>query len=230
MRYRNLHSWNVSPSEATKIQKELREQIVVEKIFENFSKIAGVDISFSKKKDEATSGVIVFSFPELAVIEKRVVTTEVKFPYIPGLLAFREGPGVLSVFDKLETEPDLIVFDAQGIAHPRGIGLASHMGLILDKPSIGCAKSRLCGEYEEPEEKQGSFSYLKKDGKILGAVLRTRERINPIFVSIGHKIDLETCIEIVTQCCRGYRLPEPTRQAHLLVGGKVSSEVHMGLF
>ncbi len=174
MRYRNLHSWNVSPAEATKIQKELREQIVVEKIFENFSKIAGVDISFSKKKDEATSGVIVFSFPELAVIEKRVVTTEVKFPYIPGLLAFREGPGVLSVFDKLETEPDLIVFDAQGIAHPRGIGLASHMGLILDKPSIGCAKSRLCGEYEEPEEKQGSFSYLKKDGKILGAVLRTR--------------------------------------------------------
>lgn len=230
MRYRNFHSWDVSPSDAVRIQKDLQEQIVLEKSLENFSRIAGVDVSFSKEKDKATCGVIIFSFPELSVIERRVETTEIKFPYIPGLLAFREGPSVLSAFDKLETEPDLIMFDAQGIAHPRGIGLASHMGLILGKPSIGCAKTRLCGEYEEPEEKQGSFSYLKKEGKIIGAVLRTKEKIKPVFVSTGHEIDLEICIRTVLECCRGYRLPEPTRQAHLLVAGKVTPETRMGLF
>ena len=220
MKYTNLHSWDVSPSEAIQIQKGLTQKILPEKSFDKLSKIAGVDISFSREKNEATSGAIIFSFPSLSIIEKRVITTKVKFPYIPGLLAFREGPAVLSAFDILETEPDLIIFDAQGIAHPRGIGLASHMGLILDKPAIGCAKSCLCGEYEEPPDKQGSFTHIKKGNKILGAVLRTKEKTKPVFVSIGHRIDLETSIEVVLQCCRGYRLPEPTRHAHLLVSSK----------
>jgi deoxyribonuclease V len=220
LKHLNLHPWDVSPKEAVRIQKELRERIIPERDFDRVSIIAGADVSFSKERREAKAAVVVFSFPELTVIEKRCAISDVTFPYVPGLLTFREGPPLISVFDSLKTEPDLIVFDAHGIAHPRGMGLASHMGLVLDKPTIGCAKSRLCGTYENPGEEQGSYSYLRKDDEILGAVLRTKRKTKPVFVSIGHNIDLEISVEIVLRCLRGYRLPEPTRQAHLLAGQK----------
>jgi len=181
--------------------------------------IAGADVSGTKWGNKATAAVVVYKYPELKLVEKRTVTKELTFPYIPGLLAFREAPVLLEAFKQVENAPDIIVFDAQGIAHPREMGLATHMGILLDKPSIGCAKSRLIGTYHSPGEKVGDYSCLEKDGKVLGAVLRTKEGVNPIFVSIGFKVDLETSVKVVLNCCRGYKLPEPSRQAHVLAGG-----------
>ncbi len=133
---------------------------------------------------------------------------------IPNLLSFRESPILLKAITKIKSEPDVIILDAQGIAHPRGIGLASHIGLLLDKPSIGCAKTRLIGEYDEVGEEAGNYTLLKTKEKTIGAVLRTRKKVKPVFISPGHKIDLDTSIDLVLKSCRGYRLPEPTRQAH----------------
>ncbi|MCD5401710.1 deoxyribonuclease V [candidate division NPL-UPA2 bacterium] len=212
MNYRELHSWGVSPEEALRIQRELKREIIAERSFDEIRKIAGADISFSR--EEAYAGVIIFSFPDFWIIEKRQAVKKITFPYIPGLLAFREGPALLSAFEQMETEPDLIIFDAQGLAHPRRMGLATHLGIILDKPSIGCAKSRLVGHYEPPEETVGSHSLLEDGGEIIGAVVRTKEGVSPVFVSLGHRLDLETSIKVVLECCRGYRLPEPSRQAH----------------
>ncbi len=211
------HSWDVSPQEASKLQEELRKRIILKKGFSKTERIAGADISFSKKSNRAYAVVIVFSFPELKILEEQRAIGSLKFPYIPGLLTFREGPLLVEAFKKIKIEPDVIIFDGQGIAHPKRLGLATHMGILLDKPTIGCAKSKLIGTYQEPEREKGSYSLLKDDGEIIGAVLRTKEDISPIFVSPGHRIDLKSSIEIVLKCLRGYRLPEPTRQAHLLV-------------
>ena len=216
MNHRELHSWQVSSEEASRIQKGLRKEIIPEPGFDRIEKIAGADISFSG--EEAYAGVIVFSFPDLRIIERRQAVKKTDFPYIPGLLTFREGPVLLSAFEQVEKEPDLIIFDAQGLAHPRSMGLATHLGIILDKPSIGCAKSRLVGHYDPVGEPVGSYSFLEHEGDILGAVVRTKERVKPVFVSIGHRIDLETSIKVLLECCRGYRLPEPSRQAHNFAG------------
>lgn len=216
MNYRHLHSWEVSPEEASRIQRDLKKEIISERSFGEIRKIAGADISFSG--EDAYAGVIVFFFPDFRVIERKQAVKKMTFPYVPGLLAFREGPALLSAFEQIETDLDLIIFDAQGLAHPRRMGLATHLGIILDKPSIGCAKSRLVGHYEPPEEAVGSHSLLEDRGEIIGAVVRTKERVSPIFVSIGHRIDLETSIKVVLECCRGYRLPEPSRQAHNFAG------------
>ncbi len=211
------HSWDLSPQEAIKLQEELKEKIILKKGFSKIKRIAGADISFSKKSNRAYAAVIVFSFPELEILEEEYTIGNLSFPYIPGLLTFREGPLLIETFKKIKIEPDVIIFDGQGIAHPKRLGLATHMGILLDKPTIGCAKSKLIGTYQEPEREKGSYSLLKDDGEIIGAVLRTKEDVSPVFVSPGHKIDLKSSIEIVLECLRGYRLPEPTRQAHLLV-------------
>ncbi len=211
------HPWNLSPQEAIKLQEELRKRVVLKKGFSKIKRIAGADISFSKKSNNAYAAVIVFSFPELKILEEEYAIGDLSFPYIPGLLTFREGPLLLEAFKKVRSEPDVIIFDGQGIAHPKRLGLATHMGILLDKPTIGCAKSRLIGIYEEPEKKRGAYSLLKDGDEIIGAVLRTREDVSPVFISPGHKIDLKSSIEMVSKCLRGHRLPEPTRQAHLLV-------------
>lgn len=179
--------------------------------------IAGADVAYSAKNNRLVASVVVFSFPRLHTVEVVWSEGESTFPYIPGLLTFREAPILLKAFARLDHEPDVIFFDGQGIAHPRRIGLASHIGIILGLPAIGCAKSRLIGEYTEPGKNKGDKSPLKDKGIIIGMVLRTRTAVKPIFVSVGHKIDLDTAVTMVMACTGRYRLPEPTRKAHLSV-------------
>jgi deoxyribonuclease V len=213
-----LHPWDVSPAEATAIQQRLRDKVSQETGFAQVHTVAGVDVSV--KDDVAKAAVVVLDYPDLTPIDKSTAEQPVQFPYIPGLLAFREGPVVLRALEELFTEPDLFIFDAQGLAHPRRMGLATHIGLIVDRPSIGCAKSRLCGTHHEPGPKRGAYAHLRDGDEIIGAVVRSRSEVQPVYVSIGHKIDLETAIHYVLNCCRGYRLPETTRWAHRVAGGE----------
>ena len=212
MQYHALHSWDVTPEEARSLQNGFRTQVVRTDRFGRINTVAGVDIGL--KKDVARASVVVLSFPELQVIDSVVTESPVRFPYIPGLLSFREIPPLLTAFAQLQTEPDLVIVDGQGIAHPRRFGLASHLGLVLDKPTIGCAKSRLCGQYEEPESEQGSYTYLMDKGEVIGTVVRTRKNVRVVYISIGHRISLDSARTLTLACCRGYRLPETTRYAH----------------
>lgn len=212
------HRWDVSPSEAMKIQQELRSRVSTETAFSQINTVAGVDVSF--KGDVAKAAIVVLSYPGLTPVDYNLAELPVEFPYIPGLLAFREAPAVLAALEKLKTEPDLFVFDAQGLAHPRRMGLATHLGVIIDRPSIGCAKSRLCGSHHEPGPERGSYTYLYDGDEIIGAVVRTQTGVSPLYVSIGHKVDLPLAIEYVLNCCTNYRLPETTRYAHRAAGGE----------
>lgn len=213
-----VHGWDVTPKEAMEIQERLRKQIILENApeAESINKIGAADVSYDKKTNLVYATVMIFSFPDLRMLEEKDAIQPATFPYIPGLLVFREGPALIEAFQKIDTKPDVIMFDGQGIAHPRGIGIATHMGILLDKPSIGCAKTVLVGDYAEPEETAGSQSPLTKEGAELGVALRTKNHVEPVFVSIGHKIDLKTAIKIALECTRGYRLPEPIRQAHIM--------------
>ena len=219
MKYLKLHPWNVNYKEAVEIQKRLKKQIILKNSFKNLNGklIAGADVSYDKEIDRFYAGVVVFELQTMQKIEEVTASGKVSFPYIPGLLSFRESPILLRAFSKVKKTPDIIILDAQGIAHPRGIGLASHIGLLLNKPSIGCAKTRLIGEYNNVGKEAGYYSQLTIKGKAVGVVLRTRKNVKPVFVSPGHKIDLATSIDLVLKSCRGYKLPEPTRQAHNLV-------------
>jgi deoxyribonuclease V len=221
MKVNSLHSWQVTTTQAIDLQLKLASQVsrTNEVVSPRF--IAGVDISVDRVRDEARGAVVVLSYPELKVVETQVVDGRVEFPYVPGLLSFREAPLTLAAFERLETTPDLVLFDGQGIAHPRRLGLAAHLGLFLDMPTIGCAKSRLCGSHQIPGLEPGGCAGLVDGGETIGAVLRTKPGVKPVFVSIGHKISLESAIYWVMRCCRGYRLPEPTRLAHLAAGGKL---------
>ena len=221
MKVERLHSWQVSPAQALDLQLRLASQVSRSNEVATPRFIAGVDISAGKAQRMATGAVVVLEYPELRLVETEVAQGELDFPYIPGLLSFRESPLVLAACQRLSVTPDLILVDGQGIAHPRRMGIASHLGLLLDTPTIGCAKSRLCGSHEEPGDKPGSYSELVDNGEAIGAVLRTKLGTKPIYVSIGHKVDLETAIYWVLKCCRGYRLPEPTRLAHLAAGGSL---------
>ena len=212
MQYHALHSWDVTPEEARSLQNGFRTQVVRTDRFGRINTVAGVDIGL--KKDVARASVVVLSFPELQVVDSVVTESPVRFPYIPGLLSFREIPPLLTAFAQLQTEPDLVIVDGQGIAHPRRFGLASHLGLVLDKPTVGCAKSRLCGQYEEPESEQGSYTYLMDKGEVIGTVVRTRKNVQVVYISIGHRISLDSARTLTLACCRGYRLPETTRYAH----------------
>ena len=218
MQYRALHSWDVTPEEARRLQNGLRTQVVKTDRFGKINTVAGVDIGF--KKDIARASVVVLRFPGLQVVDSVVTESPVRFPYVPGLLSFREIPPLLTAFTQLQTEPDLVIVDGQGIAHPRRFGLASHLGLILDKPTIGCAKSRLWGRYEEPETEQGSYTYLMDKDEVIGAAVRTRRNVRVVYISIGHRISLDSARTLTLACCRGYRLPETTRYAHNAASGK----------
>lgn len=216
------HPWRVPPDRAEEIQRGLRQHVIVEPLRQSPEVVAGVDVSV--KDGQSRAAVVLLSFPDLDPLQAATATRPTTFPYIPGLLAFREGPVVLDALERLTTAPDVLIFDAHGLAHPRRLGLATHLGVLLDLPSIGCAKSRLCGEYQEPAERKGSWTYLRDDGaspdrEIIGAVVRTRDAVNPVFVSVGHRVDLESAISLVLRCAPRYRLPETTRWAHRVAGG-----------
>ncbi len=219
MHVSNIHPWNVSCGEAVAIQRELVSRLILDdcRLPLNVKTIAGADISYARRSDLFFAVVLVFSYPGLELVEEASHTERVKFPYIPGLLSFREAPPLLEAFAKLKRPPDAAIFDGQGIAHPRGFGLASHMGLFLDIPTIGCAKKRLVGTHDEVGEDAGSYTDLLLGEKKVGAALRTKRRVKPVFVSQGHRVGIDESIGVVMNCCRGYRLPEPTRRAHLAV-------------
>ena len=212
------HRWDMTPEEAARLQSELRGRVRIGDDFGPLRLIAGVDNSYVPATETTYGGVVVLTWPDLEVVERRVSRTPTTFPYVPGLLSFREAPGILAAIEMLENEPDLFIFDGQGIAHMRGLGLASHLGLVLDKPSIGCAKSKLVGTYSEPGPEWGDSAPLTYRGRVVGTVLRPATgRKALLFVSPGHRVGVESAARIVLQCCRGRIMPEPTRLAHELV-------------
>jgi deoxyribonuclease V len=215
--YEQLHDWTMTPREAVELQKSLRERVRLAPLKKKIETIAGADISFNKFSTVLYAGIVVLRLPSLEVIEEVGVVSETKFPYVPGLLSFRESPSVLEAWAKLKTEPDAVMFDGQGIAHPRRVGIASHVGLIINRPTLGCAKSVLVGKYEEPKSERGNWTELIDKGEVVGAALRTKTKVQPIFVSPGHLINLEGAIRLTLECDGGYRQPEPTRRAHHLV-------------
>jgi deoxyribonuclease V len=217
MRIRTLHSWNLEPKAAVALQRHLAAQVETGPALDDVELVAGADISFNRFSPTIYAGVVVLRLKDGEVIERSGVVTDAAFPYIPGLLSFREAPAVLEAFAKLKHNPNAVLFDGQGYAHPRRVGLASHVGLWLDMPCVGCAKSRLIGEFAPPDREAGSSSNLIDKEEVIGRVLRTKTGVNPMFVSIGHKIDLESAVRLTLAACRGYRMPEPTRQAHLFV-------------
>ena len=205
---------NLSPAEARRLQDELAPQVAAGPALDlsEIQYVAGADVS--TEGDVAYATVTVLSFPDLSVVEVQGFEVPLEFPYVPGLLAFREIPAVAGALEKVATPVDAIIFDAQGLAHPRRLGLASHLGLFLDVPSVGCAKTRLTGTFEEPGGEKGSVSDLVHRGEVVGKVVRTRSRVSPVYVSVGNLIDLDSAVDLVLACCTRYRLPETTRSAH----------------
>ncbi len=223
MKIKSLHSWDISVKEAIMVQVKLRSLLDLKAGPAGPpEKIAGVDVTSDNGR--MIGGVIILRYPGLETIEKKYSVMPVNFPYIPGLLSFREGPVLLESFKNIENIPDVIIFDGHGIAHTRRMGLASHLGIILNRPSIGCAKSVLTGKYQMPGKRKGDYSLLEDDGEILGAALRTKQGVKPVFVSPGHRIDLNTSIRVVLKSLSGYKLPEPTRLAHIFVN-KIRKEL-----
>jgi deoxyribonuclease V len=211
-----LHAWKVSVEEASRIQESLKTRIILKKNFSEIKTIGGGDVAYSKSEDLLFGAIVVLSFPDMEILDTATSDGKIPFPYVPTLLSFREGPILIKTFQKLKIRPDVMIYDGQGIAHPRGMGLASHMGLWLDLPSIGCAKTPLLGEFIPPRPSRGGFEWIRREGKKVGAVLRTKERVKPLFVSPGHRIDLLTSIHLILESCRGFRIPEPLRRAHQL--------------
>lgn len=214
MKVRRLHAWDVSPAEAIAIQRDLAGQVDVTVALPEFELVAGADVSYNRFSDVIFASVLVWRRSDAKAIESHSAIRETHFPYVPGLLSFREAPALLDAFARLETVPDVVMIDGQGIAHPRRLGIASHMGLWLNLPCVGCAKSRLSGRFEEPDRAAGSSSMLRDRDEVIGAVVRSKNNVLPLFVSPGHRIDLESSARVVLGCVRGYRLPEPTRLAH----------------
>jgi deoxyribonuclease V len=210
-----MHELDVSPAEARRLQDELAPKVEQGPALDldRVRYVAGADVSTQGEMGYAV--VVVLSFPDLSVVEVQGAEGELSFPYVSGLLAFREIPPVVEALRKVQTPVDAVIFDSQGIAHPRRMGLASHLGLFLDVPSVGCAKTRLCGVHDEPAAEKGSGEDLVHRGEVVGRVLRTRTNVSPVYVSVGDRIDLQSAAALTLACCQRYRLPEPTRQAHL---------------
>jgi deoxyribonuclease V len=213
----DLHPWNVTYKEAVEIQQRLRHRVILKGVGKKVKYIAGLDVSYAKGADTVWAGAVVLNFSSLVKTEERWSQKRISFPYIPGLLSFREIPALLDVLGKLEVEPDLILCDGQGIAHPRGLGLASHLGILLNKPTLGCAKTKLVGEFNPVGEQRGDYAYLTYQDRVIGAVVRTRPGVKPVYVSPGYGVLLKECIRFVLETCSVYRIPEPIRQAHILV-------------
>ncbi len=211
------HPWRVTPKEAIRIQEGLRRRLILQPPRKEFRTVAAADVSYSLADDQFYAAFLLFSYPDLTLRETASARGRVSFPYIPGLLTFREAPILLRAFSRLKTTPDLILFDGQGIAHPRSMGIASHLGILLNRPTIGCAKSRLFGAEAEPGLRRGSRAPLVEGDRTVGAIVRTRTGVKPMYVSPGHRMDLDTSVGMVLSLCRGYRIPEPLRQAHIFV-------------
>jgi deoxyribonuclease V len=211
-----LHPWKVTREQAIRIQENLRHRIILKKTFFRVRTIGGGDVSYQKEGNFLFGAMVVLSFPQMETLEVAKARGKISFPYLPGLLTFREGPILIKTFQKLRIRPDILIFDGQGIAHPRGMGLATHLGIWFNLPSIGCAKTPLLGKPVIPGLSRGSSELIQKDGSEVGVVLRTKNRVRPVFVSPGHRIDLPTSIRLVLESCQGFRSPEPLRRAHQL--------------
>ncbi|MEW6163192.1 MAG: deoxyribonuclease V [Nitrospirota bacterium] len=214
--------WPKDIKRARVIQEILGEKVRITPLKKTPEYITGVDAAFLQGK--VIGAACLYNYPDIILMEEAYAVTEVLFPYIPGLLSFREGPAIIKAINKLKIKPDVIIFDGHGIAHPKGLGIAAHIGVLLGTATIGCAKSRLIGKYREPGPEKGDWSLLRYNGKILGAVLRTKDNVRPLFVSPGNRIDLRGSIEIVLACTRRYRIPEPLRRADF-----ISKKIKRGL-
>ena len=217
MKFERLHRWPTTPKAAIELQRRWAERVVSCPIAALARWYAGVDVAFSKDGKNAIAGVVVWDSISHSCVESVVRRASLTFPYVPGLLSFREIPVVLRAFSAITQPVDVVLCDAQGRAHPRRFGLACHLGLWLDRPTVGCAKSRLCGEHAEPQWRRGAVAHLIDKGEVVGAVVRTRDRVRPLYVSAGHLCDLESAIALTLAATPRYRLPEPTRLAHQLV-------------
>lgn len=214
-----LHSWNLTPREAVVLQQRLKARVVAEDRLPAVRHVAGTDVGFERGGRTTRAAVVVLAFPGLEPVDWAIARRPTRFPYVPGLLSFREIPALLAALAMLKVKPDLVLCDGQGIAHPRRCGLASHLGLACGIPAIGVAKTRLIGIYEEPPQRRGAWAPLLDRGETIGAVLRTRADAKPVYVSVGHQVGLETAIRYVMACVTRYRLPETTRWAHRLASG-----------
>ena len=214
-----LHSWNLAPDEAVALQRRLTGQVETGPPLPQLPRLlAGADVSHNRFSDTLYAGVVVLDTRDWSVVEERGAVLEVEFPYRPGLLSFREAPALLAAFAKVQSEPDVVMIDGHGTAHPRRLGLAAHVGLWLDRPCIGCAKSRLTGRAGDLGREAGSTAPLTdRGGEVIGMVVRTKTGVSPVFVSPGNRIDLASAVRVVLASARGYRIPEPTRRAHLYV-------------
>lgn len=217
------HTWNVSPQEAVAIQKELRDRVDLSPLGQTLTHpirtIAGADVSLNRFETDIYAGIIVLSYPDLTPIAHSLVKSKTTFPYVPGLLSFREIPALMEAYEKLEHKPDVVMVDGQGVAHPRRLGIATHFGIVANVPTIGCAKSLLTGTFSEPGLEAGSRSPIYdrwNKTEIIGTALRSKNKTNPLIISAGYKITQEEAVDTVLSCLRGYRLPEPTRLAHEL--------------
>jgi len=211
------HSWSVTPAQAIAIQHQLAARVVRRGRVPTPRLVAGADLAFSTDGKECIAGVVVWDVLRREIVEQRIARRSVQFPYVPGLLTFREAPALLAALRQLHFEPDVFMFDGQGYAHPRRFGLACHMGVLLDRPSVGCAKTILIGQCIPPDQQRGAAGDLIHNGERVGMAIRTRERVKPLYVSIGHRISLSSAVRVVLACCNGFRLPEPTRLADKLV-------------
>jgi deoxyribonuclease V len=213
------HSWNLSPEEAVALQRQLAKQVITIDQLGQVCLVAGVDVGFEDQGKITRAAVVVLRLADLGIVQQVVARQSTRFPYIPGLLSFRECPAILTALEKLAVTPDLLLCDGQGIAHPRRFGIACHLGVLTDLPSIGVAKTRLVGRHGAVPEERGSWTPLLDKGEIVGAVLRTRQEVKPLFISTGHRISLPTAIHYVMACTTRYRLPETTRIADKLASG-----------
>jgi len=220
LRLQVTHPWNLTPEQASELQRELASRVITEDRLGEVQFVAGVDVGFEQEGTVTRAAVAVLSFPALSLYEYAIARRPTSFPYIPGFLSFREIPAVLDALDKLRQLPDLLLCDGQGIAHPRRLGIASHLGILTDLPSIGVAKTRLIGSHAPLPETKGSRVQLYDRGEVIGAVLRTRDHVKPLYISSGHKISLDTAIDYVLACLTRYKLPETTRWADRIASDK----------
>lgn len=219
LRITEMHPWDVSSREAVAIQKAMRDKLVLSDCFSSIKHVAGIDVGLDAETNVGRAAIAVLTFPGLECVETVTAEAPLAFPYLPGLLSFREIPVILPALKKLRTIPDVLLCDGQGTAHPRRFGVACHLGLLTDIPAIGVGKTRLTGVYEEPCREKGCWVPLRDKGEVIGAVVRTRTGVKPLFISPGHKISLESSVQLVMQCVGRYRLPETTRYAHRLSQG-----------
>jgi len=212
------HAWTTAPAEAVALQRELRSEVVADQPIDLAAVwlVAGVDVSV--KNEQSQAAVVVATVPDFRPVETVLARRPTPFPYVPGLLSFREGPVLEEAFERLQTEPDVFLFDGMGIAHPRRIGIASHMGLWLGKPTVGCGKTLLCGRYGPLPAQKGASAPLVDRGEVIGAAVRTRDAKQPVFISPGHLADIPTAVALALRCTPKYRLPEPIRLAHRAAG------------